>query len=326
MRRTQLVLGVLLLLQVVLILAARSPFSSGGRDDAARTLLPALGAVTVNHLQLASPSGTLDLVRDGESWTVEDLDGFPADADKIEQLVETLADLTARRPVVTSPRYHAAFGVAEDEFENRVRVWHGDGKEPTELFVGTSPNYRTIHVRTGEANEVYEVKGLASYDVHANAGSWIEKRLVRVPEDEVDRVVVENGIGRLELTRADGTWRAVAPATPEGKEIDPEAVDALIRAATAVRLQDAAVGDDASRGLEDPVARLLLGWGDGEAEILVGVTVPEQESQRFVTRKGFGFAGVVWDSALGKILEGGIDDYLREPEQTMETSSDADAS
>jgi hypothetical protein len=315
----------LLLLQVVLILLVRSPLSGASAGVESRPLLPALEAFTAARVELAGEEGTkVTLVKAGEGWALEELNGFPADGGKVDDLIDDLRGLQVRRPVVTGSRYHSAFKVSDDENEGRVRIWDDPAEAPeVDLIVGSSPNYRTVHVRLGGESPVFEARDLAVYDVRPDTGSWIEKDLVDIPEAEMVGLLLANENGSFELVREGDAWRVADGSEVRG--LDPDEVDALIRAARSIQLADAVGPKDASaHGLADAAATLTLRWSPSgaaappaaaevnETVVRIGGKLEEQESQRYISRSGFEFTGTVWESSVSKLLEQKLDELIAE--------------
>ena len=230
-------------------------------------------------------------------------------------------------PVVSSSRYHEAFRVQRDENEGRVRVW-GDGADDpkVDLILGSSPNYQVAHVRSDGDDRVYEVRGLASYDVRADAGAWAEKELVDMPTDALVRLEVTNPTGTFVLVQQDGQWKIEQPARLADQELDSDKVDSLVRSACSLRI-DQPVGpvDEAEHGLAEPAVVVELEWTAGPGDLSddegvsaageelsyrVGSKVKDKDTQRYVTRSGFGFTGTIWESSVTKMIEQDVDDLL----------------
>jgi len=318
-RRTQLALGALLAFQIVLILALRSPFTHASRDTGSRPLLPGLEAISPSKVEIrgASDGEKVSLVKSGGGWGIDELDGFPADGNKIDELVNELAALRVKRPVVSSGRYHDAFKVGDSDYEARIRLWSDGTDDPAaDLIVGKSSNYQTCNVRRAGEDPVFEVHGLTPYHVRPDAAAWIVTELMDAPRDEVTGLVVRNASGEFELEKGDDDgWTVKSPASSAGTALDGEEVDALVRAATSVRLAEAAGKlDEAKQGLAQPAATLALRWradsadaGLEEQTLRVGSKVPDDDSRRYVTRSGFGHAGIVWDSSVKRLLDANLE-------------------
>lgn len=330
MRRVHITLGGLLVLQLLLILVLRSPFTNAARPSDSRALIPQLESITAAKLELDGPEGKqLTLEKEVAGWVIDDLDGFPADEDKVEELVEDLRDMRVRRPVVASRRYHDKFKVGDDDFEGRLKIWSSGSSDPeVDLILGSSSNYRSLHVRNAGEDAVYEVRGLASYDVRPDASTWAEKQLVDVAAEDIVGLELTNRSGTFSLARADGKWSVVSPESQRGRTPDPQKLDALLEAARSIRIADPAGAlDEAAQGLSPAVATLKIkyrrattateegGEGTGgeatdEVEVRIGRNLDDDASKRYITRSGFDFCGTIWDSSIDKLIEQKADDLL----------------
>jgi hypothetical protein len=326
MSRTQLALSGVLVLQLLLILVFRSPFSEATGAAEQRPLL-AFDEADAVHIGLGgSDEEPITLEKSGENWGVAELGGFPADGEKIANLLRDLEGLTVRRPVVTSKRYHETFSVTDENNEGRVRIWSGSEDDPVvDLIVGNAPNYRTTDVRLAGEDEVYEVRGLTSYEIGSATTNWIDKDLVDVSEDQIVDLRVTNENGAYELEKRDGAWTVVAPADATERQIDGGKVEDLLRTVATLRLADA-VGprEPEAHGLASPAATVVVRWtSDGtgatgaespadlqQLTVEIGAVPEDNESQRFVSRSGFEYTGLIWESSVKSLLEGGVDDLL----------------
>jgi hypothetical protein len=316
MNRSQLYLAGILVVQVALILVFRSPFAGASAGYETRPLLPGLEAITPDRVEIRSTDDEpVELLLENGAWRIEDLGGFPADGTKVETLLADLEQIRVRRPVVSSSRYHASFKVAEDEYEARVRLWAGSEGDPdVDLLVGSSPNFRTSHVRLAGKDEVYEARGISPYDLRPTTSSWIERELVDLDETRVTGVVLTNGSGSFELVKEGGVWKLQSDGEDAAVDLDQGKVDSLVRVATDLRLSDAAgPTDPAAHGFAEAAATVVLryeepatdggGATSGELTLLIGTTPEGEEAQRYVTREGFGFTGTIWESTVRRLLE-----------------------
>ena len=223
MNRTQLMLGGLLLVQLVLILIFHSPFSDATTTQP-RPLIPELAALTPRQLEIQGPDDPrLMLVKRGEEWQVDDLGGFPADSQKVETMIEELEMLEVRRPVVSSGRYHSAFKVDGDENEARIRLWEDASGDPVvDLIVGSAPNFRSSHVRRADEDNVYEVRGLSVLRQQrvAEAIAVLEERPEMAPAPEAP--CYDDAVGDLEPRPEQ------LPADPEEYEPESETLVAIM--------------------------------------------------------------------------------------------------
>jgi hypothetical protein len=162
--------------------------------------------------------------------------------------------------VVSSSRYHDALKVAEDDNERHLRIWSDDDDDPAvDLFLGSSPNYRISHVRLGDDDRVYEVRGLGKYDLRADAKSWIENRLVDIASSDVASVRLKNGHGAFTLTHNDKGWAASSDRSAPAGDLDSSKVETFIRSVSGLRVSEPAGPlDEQAQGLEHPAAELVV--------------------------------------------------------------------
>jgi len=324
MDRTQRWLACLLGVQIVLLAIVHPPFARR-TASAAEPLLPALASLTPRMLEIAAgDGGSIRLVRDSGGWSLAQPAGYPALADKVDQLLRTLKGLTAGRPVASSRRSHAALKVAGNEFERRLRVWEGGGRDPRlELYVGSSPGPSVTHVRVAGSDRVSEVSGLGAYDLPADAGSWVERRLVDLAAADVGGVEITNRRGSFALERRSGAWAVRAPAARANVALDQGKVNDLVGVLCGLTLdQPAGVVDEAGQGFSAPEATVVLARAPSHADsagmraagaaqnpgstlgaalaapgpsvtIRIGAPVPGKQDQRFATRSGLAFAVTV---------------------------------
>jgi len=266
MTRAQWTLVGALILQVLLLLALGLGGDETGAAQA-RALFPSLAEATLARVELQSGADDagdpLVIELAGESWTLPGRDGFPADGSKVDELLDRLKQLQVRRSVVSGSRYHAAFKVDTDDFERRVKLSDAEGNELADLILGSSPNYRVSHVRSGDDDRVFEARGLSSWDLNPEVGAWIDKDLIIVPAEDVVAVRIENGAGAFELRRdledtSGGAWQLVGD---DGSTLDDSKVDALVRSLAALKLTEpAGRTEDGAFGLEPPTATLELDY------------------------------------------------------------------
>ena len=136
-------------------------------------------------------------------------------------------------------------------------------------------------------------------------------------ETRVIGLSLTNESGSFELEKQEGVWKVLSPAAAAGQELDAEKATALIRAVSSIRLSGG-VGplDEAAHGLARPAATLALRLApddtqegsEAELTVMVGGQVEGDESQRYITRGGFGFTGTVWESSVRQLLEETLDE------------------
>ncbi len=224
MRRSMVILGALLALQVVLAVSLNLGRDSYRAFEPEEKLL-ALDAGRVDGIRIVAGDGGEVLLekRDGQ-WRLPGLSGFPADQAAAERLVERLTALDKGWPVATTGSASRRFKVADGAFERKLTLAKGD-ETLAVLFVGTSPGFRKVHVRVPGEESIYAVE-FSAFEANAEADDWIDKGVLSQPSDDIQRVDLPG----LSLSREDG--RLVVTELMEGEEtIEDEARRLLDRIA-----------------------------------------------------------------------------------------------
>ncbi len=161
--------------------------------------------------------------------------------------------------------------------------------------------------RPGDS-EVYEVSGLAAYDVRADPGAWTRNKLLDVNAEAVRSLSITNPEGTFELTKGESGWTISGAAETE---LDPSKVDSLVR--TVVNLSIAAPLGPSSEhgpGAAEAIAKVVLRWsagGQGSPEetavVLIGDKRPDDDMRRVIGVEGSGFSGEIWDSTVKSMIE-----------------------
>ncbi|NJK88032.1 MAG: DUF4340 domain-containing protein [Myxococcales bacterium] len=257
-RNNQFLLGALGLQTVVLV-----GMSMSGGDQNLRvrsvTVLENFDAEKATKLEIWGPPGekqeSIVLERTGNSWGISSADGFPTKEDAVEDVLEKLEDLRSNNVVLKSGRYHDKLEVSDEKYVRRVKVTAGS--ESHELFLGTSPAFKTTHLRVAGNDDVYLVQDFAASDLSERSWNWVDRAYVDVPEDELWAVELSNAQGsfRLERDPVSDTWAVLGTTS----DVDASKVDEILRKARTINLE-APVGKtvEPSHGLDTPSAMLTM--------------------------------------------------------------------
>ena len=107
MSRNQWVLAGLLAAQLLLLLVVGGPMARSQGPAEAQPLFPGLEAYTPAKLEIQSGEDRVTLVRDGEEWGLEEADGYPAQADKLDKLPLVCVVASSSRISIKRPSYFA---------------------------------------------------------------------------------------------------------------------------------------------------------------------------------------------------------------------------
>ncbi|TBW55195.1 DUF4340 domain-containing protein [Marinobacter halodurans] len=221
------------------------------------------------------PQSSLTLKRQDDQWQLPSLDGFPANSDQANQLVDALVAARQGIPVATSADAQSRFKVAKDDFKRRL-VLRRDGKDVATVYLGSSPGADQSYARLKGDSNIYRVK-LAAYQAPVDSDSWLDKEILTTPIDKIAAIEVgdlkltqttDKPAGKDDGDKADKT-RAPAPwhvdGLPSGKTLDTKAAATLAGQMSGLRIQSLADADAAKQALTQPNLTIKLDKQDGKS-------------------------------------------------------------
>ncbi|MBZ0172803.1 MAG: DUF4340 domain-containing protein, partial [Phycisphaerales bacterium] len=181
-----------------------------------------------SRIEIVTGEKTVELTRDGDGWRVENKGGYPADADRVRQLVTTLSELRTDEAKTTLPERHALLSVqwpdggekGADEYAPRptlVRISDGAGEPIAAIVLGaTSYSGGTTrqYARLLGNDQAWLLSARA--DVPTDAMRWLNARFVELPRESVRRVTITHPDGEsVSLSREDAEGDFVVEDIPE---------------------------------------------------------------------------------------------------------------
>ncbi len=257
MNRTNQILAAVLAVQVILVALIFLPGVAPAAEPEAGPLLVDFAPDAITGLTIRDNNdNTITLARDADgNWVLPEAGDFPATNERVETLLDTLADLTANRLIARNPSSHNRLNVTDDTFQRLLTLEWEDGSD--RLYIGSSAGSNATHMRVNDAAEVYLVSGLAAWEAPAQVTSWVDTVFFTVPQENITAIQVENTNGTFEFIREDDTWTYAGLG--EDETFDPASINALLRQAASVRLS-APLGNEAQDdyGLDEPQAVITL--------------------------------------------------------------------
>lgn len=205
----------------------------------------------------------LELVNAAGGWSIASSAGYPAAADKVQALLETVLDIQVRRPIATKSINHDALHVGEGDWGKKLRLEAGE--QSVELILGAASG-QASHVRLAGQDAVYTARGLSEWSIKDRPSSYWDPEVVDLDLDSATDITVQTREGaNIHLARGDGGW-TFEGEVPEGEMIDPDKLDRLAAAACMLRLRGP-VGTDPlpEHGLEPPAARVTVTMAQDDA-------------------------------------------------------------
>jgi hypothetical protein len=186
-----------------------------------RPVIAGFDAAKVTRLQVFAGQGQavgdaakpLDLVKRDAGWVLASGFDYPVDAAKVTDVLGSIGKASAAAPIATQAARHKQLHVADADFERKLVVTM-NGKDLT-VYVGGPAGARRTAVRVGASNDVFGVTGLSAGTIGSEPRAWVDPSYVKLPTDEISKVVVQRGTTTVELSRPVPP-AAVAPAEGSG--------------------------------------------------------------------------------------------------------------
>jgi hypothetical protein len=205
----------------------------------ARQVLLAGSTGEVDRVLVSDGDSEATLVLDGNDWRLPALERLPADAARVNDMLEKVAAASTGWPVTTTRGSQDRFEVSAEHFQRRVQLYHGD-TPLAGFYLGTSPGFRQVHVRGLDQDAVYTAP-LNVSDFPADDNDWLDKSLLAAASPRQ----IEGTNFTLVKNEDDG-WAFAAPDRPEPGELPQLDTDSAARLAAALAtLRIQAVAEDA---------------------------------------------------------------------------------
>jgi hypothetical protein len=262
----------------------------------------------VVKLTLTQPASTLTLVGKDGAWSMEPAPaaGFRFDAEAAKRLVQTATSLQAQD-------FADAFGEQAATLELELK----DGKKVA-MKLGAKRPEGTVPLSIEGDSQVYLL------------AQWTADQLLKGPEDLRDTTLLSfepEKVTKLTLTAAGKTtalqkdgagWKVLEPKKlPDGFELDPGQVSALLGRLRAMRATKAAAGvADAAAGLAKPTALIELTLEGGARQVLkFGGDTPAKDAH-YVKGSADALTYTIGTAQRGS-FEPGLDLFKKRPPPDM---------
>lgn len=220
----------------MLVLAAIFAVVSGDRGVSraapGERAFPALAAKLgdVASVAITRNGSTLTMIRDGDSWLVSEKGKYPANAEKIRQLVLALADLTLVEPKTENSDLYPRLEV-EDAGKGKsalVVVKGKAGGAVAEAIVGKRRYDRLgagndgVYMRRPGDRQAWLARG--SLDPSGEPSSWLDRRILDISEKQIAKVALIQPDGaRLVISRSAPAEKFTVEDAPADAKFKSEA-------------------------------------------------------------------------------------------------------
>lgn len=214
------------------------------------------------------------LVKDGETWRLEEPLKATANKSNVESLLKNLTNLKVKERLSTGD-VQAAIQQYEltDEKAVHATFFAGDAKK-YEFWFGKGGG-RGQSARWDGSDGVYVVDGYSSFLYTRDTKGWRDPSIFKFEQDNVTAVTIENENGTFEFKKEGEEWtakvkKAKAPAATKLKDFEKSKLEDMLRAYKTLNANG--FGDEkkpADVGLEAPLAKVLIQLDDGAQRKLV---------------------------------------------------------
>jgi hypothetical protein len=214
--------AVLVLVQAGLWVWSHVANNRSTSSQAGKGFLLKINTAEVNALVLEDGEGhTLQLIKEKDQWQLPALASFPADAVRVQGLIDRLAGEQRGWPEATTLEAAKRFKVASERFERKLTL-RNNSTDLGVVYFGSSPGLRKTYVRVDGSQEI-QALALASHELEMRADAWIDTRVLQLKVEQVMRVTLPG----LQLERHQEGLQPTDLAADE--EIVPARRDALMK-------------------------------------------------------------------------------------------------
>jgi len=267
-----LLLLTILAVQLVLVVLALRPEQKA--ESATKNFFPGLIKDGITGLIISDDKNFVELFTENGKWYVNRTEKYPADLEKVSELLDKLTALQSTRLVTRTASSHVRLKVAEQIFNRKLTVLANDRR--ITIFLGTSPSNRTLHVRADGENEVYLVKDFSAWEVQSADASWWRGKYLGLSPDDIKGLTISNNQGSFALERdADKKWHLEGRREAVSEEAAKELLSKVVNLSV---LKYLGREEKEEYGLQQPAATLVIRLQDGgEKALLIG---PENKDEK----------------------------------------------
>lgn len=321
-RSNQLWLGLLL------IQLAITAFIFWPSQEAAGSQLTITGftLAEVNKLTITdNESQQIILQKEAGNWVWPEADNYPAVESKVVDLLSNVVGLETNRLVTRTEASHKRLQVADDDFSRQITIETSTGDSPT-LYVGSSPNAGSTHLRLAGQPETYLTDALNAWQITTQPASWLDADYLNIPADTITNLQVQNSQGDLAFSKAeDGSW-TLADLTAAETAL-PNNISALVNQLGPMRMvKPLGKTTEAWYGLDNPQATITVtSQNEGEEATLhtIEVGATNDDDQYVVKASNSEYYVLVASFIVRDFIEQDRTHYLAEPVAEPESSDSA---
>ena len=181
------ILGALILAQIALLYFQLRTGNPLAQQSIAQTLF-SVEANTVNALSIEDSDGQeVRLHKIDQRWQTNN--GFSAQQDKVEQLVEKIISLKTNLAIAHTDAAAQRFQVAENTFQRSLTI-ETNNENPIKLYLGSGAGARRSHARLESEKSIYSL-ALAEYELPTAESDWQDLSCLRLASDSIKLIELD---------------------------------------------------------------------------------------------------------------------------------------
>ncbi len=277
MKRRNQILGGLLGAQIILIVLVFLPRVLPAQNQSG----PLLGSTQVNNIVAMTVSDNtgkrVTLAKQGNDWTLPDLENYTANGDQVTQFLGKLIGIKTDVLATDTAGSLNRLQVADNNFVRKIDLQAADGVTHT-LYLGTPSGGSANYVRLGGQNNVYVARGLNAFEAATDANGWINSTYLSVPQNNILSASIENAQGKFEFANNAGVW--TMKGLPGGAQFNQQELITLLAGLGSLNMQ-APLGKEAKPeyGLDRPSATVTAVVSDTNATRVYTLKIGAKDSQ-----------------------------------------------
>ncbi|MBN1796628.1 MAG: DUF4340 domain-containing protein [Sedimentisphaerales bacterium] len=211
-------------------------------------LIQGLEPAKIHQIIVKANDQKVTLQRREEHFVVTDKDNYPANAERINELVTGTLDIQSVDLQTADEQNYSELGVTEADAENIVEFLDKDGNLITGLIFGKRTEDGGSYVRLINGKEVYLCRNIPF--IRSSAIDYIKQQLAQVNKEDIISVTVTdtNGVSYTLESAPGSSEITLAGGLPQGKKLGSEHQQ-VFSALTGLRFDDVMSEKSASDNL-----------------------------------------------------------------------------
>ncbi|MDP6515164.1 MAG: DUF4340 domain-containing protein [Alphaproteobacteria bacterium] len=148
----------------------------------------------VAKIAITTADGGFTIARDGDTWGVVEKSGYPALFDKVKATILGLAEMRGLATKTDDAARYAEIGLADPGAEEgaarRLALLDDGGAELAAILLGDSGRGGGNRIYVRRPDDPQSWLAAADLDIGASALDWIDRTVLRITHDRVNRVVI----------------------------------------------------------------------------------------------------------------------------------------